>query len=83
MHIALDCVQLANNGIGAAVQVSRETGFEVINSIAINDDGSVHHFTLIKAQCHNPQHSSRRRATRTKFNDARAYERVLFKVKFG
>ena len=49
MHIALDCVQSANNGIGAAVQVSREIGFEFINSVAVIDTGSVHHFTLIKA----------------------------------
>ena len=47
---ALDCVQSANNGIGAAVHVSRDVGFKVINSIAIIDDGTVHHFTLIKAQ---------------------------------
>lgn len=83
MHIALDCVQSANNGIGAAVQVSREIGFEFINSVAVIDTGSVHHFTLTKAHYHNPQHSSRRRATRTKFNDARAYKRVLFKVRFS
>ena len=47
---ALDCVQSANNGIGAAVHVSRDIDFEVINSMAIIDNGAVHHFTLIKAQ---------------------------------
>ena len=47
--IALDFVQSANNGIGIAVHVSRDVGFKVINSIAIIDDGTVHHFTLIKA----------------------------------
>ena len=47
---ALDCVQSANNGIGNAVHVSRDVGFIVINSIAIIDDGTVHHFTLIKAR---------------------------------
>lgn len=47
---ALDCVQSANNGIGAAVHVSQDIDFEVINSTAIIDDGAVHHFTLIKAQ---------------------------------
>ena len=83
MHIALYCVQSANNGIGAAVQVSREIGFEVIKSIAIIDNGSVHLFILIKVEYHNPQHRSRRRAIQTKFNDARAYERFLFKVKFS
>ena len=46
---ALACVQSANNGIGAAVHVSRDVGFKVINSIAIIDDGTVYHFTLIKA----------------------------------
>ncbi len=48
--IALDFVQSANNGIGTAVHVSRDVGFKVINSIAIIDDGTVHHFTLIKAR---------------------------------
>ena len=47
--IALDCFQSANNRIGAAVHVSRDVGFKVIISIAIIDDGAVHHFTLIKA----------------------------------
>ena len=46
--ITLDCVQSANNGIGAAVHVSRDIDFGVINSFAIIDDGPVHHFTLIK-----------------------------------
>ena len=50
MCTALDCVQSANNGIGAAVHVSRDMGFKVIKSEAIIDDGTVHHFTLIKAQ---------------------------------
>ncbi len=50
MCTALDCVQSANNGIGAAVHVSRDMGFTVIKSKAVIDDGTVHHFTLIKAQ---------------------------------
>ena len=48
MCTALDCVQSANNGIGAAVHVSRNVGFKVIKSKACIDDGTVHHFTLIK-----------------------------------
>ena len=48
MCIAFDCVQSANNGIGAAVHVSRNVGFKVIKSKAVIDDGTVHHFTLIK-----------------------------------
>ena len=50
MCIALDCVQSANKGIGPAVHVSRDMGFKVIKSEAIIDRGTVHHFTLIKAQ---------------------------------
>ena len=46
--ITLDCVRSANNGIGAAVHVSRDIDFGAINSFAIIDDGPVHHFTLIK-----------------------------------
>lgn len=48
MCTALDCVQSANNGIGAAVHVSRDVGFKVIKSKAVIDYGTVHHFTLIK-----------------------------------
>ena len=48
MCTALDCVQSANNGIGAAVHVSRDVGFKVIQSKAGIVDGTVHHFTLIK-----------------------------------
>ena len=47
---AFDCVQSANNGIGAAIHVSRDVGFKVIKSKAVIVDGTVHHFTLIKAQ---------------------------------
>ena len=50
MCTALDCVQSANNGIGPAVHVSRNVGFKVIKSQAVIDHGTVHHFTLIKAQ---------------------------------
>jgi hypothetical protein len=50
MCTAFDCVQSANNGIGSAVHVSRDVGFTVIKSEAIIDRGTVHHFTLIKAQ---------------------------------
>ena len=50
MCIAFDCVQSANNGIGAAVHVSRNVGFKVIKSKAVIADGAVHHFTLIKVQ---------------------------------
>ena len=50
MCTAFDCVQSANNGIGPAVHVSRDMGFKVIKSKAVIDDGTVHHFTLIKAQ---------------------------------
>ena len=50
MCIAFDCVQSANNGIGAAAHVSRNVGFTVIKSKAVIDDGAVHHFTLIKVQ---------------------------------
>ena len=48
MCTAFDCVQSANNGIGAAVHVSRDVGFTVIQSKAVIVDGTVHHFTLIK-----------------------------------
>lgn len=50
MCTAFDCVQSANNGIGPAVHVSRNVGFKVIKSKAVINDGTVHHFTLIKAQ---------------------------------
>ena len=50
MCTAFDCVQSANNGIGSAVHVSRDVGFKVIKSKAVIVDGTVHHFTLIKAQ---------------------------------
>ncbi len=50
MCTALDCVQSPNNGIGPAVHVSRDVGFKVIKSKAVVDNGTVHHFTLIKAQ---------------------------------
>ena len=50
MCIAFDCVQSANNRIGAAVHVSRNVGFKVIKSKAVIDYGAVHHFTLIKVQ---------------------------------
>lgn len=50
MCTAFDCVQSANNGIGSAVHVSRNVGFKVIKSKAVINDGTVHHFTLIKAQ---------------------------------
>ena len=50
MCIAFDCVQSANNGIGPAVHVSRDVGFKLIKSKAVVDDGTVHHFTLIKGQ---------------------------------
>jgi hypothetical protein len=50
MCIAFDCVQSANNGIGPAVHVSRTVGFKVIKSKTVVDNGTVHHFTLIKAQ---------------------------------
>ena len=50
MCMAFDCVQSANNGIGPAVHVSRDMGFKVIKSKAVINDGTVHHFTLIKAQ---------------------------------
>ena len=50
MCIAFDCVQSANNGIGAAVHVSRNVGFKVIKSKAVIVDRAVHHFTLIKVQ---------------------------------
>ena len=50
MCIAFDCVQSANNGIGAAVHVSRNVGFKVIKSASVVSGGKVHQFTLIKAQ---------------------------------
>ena len=50
MCTAFDCVQSANNGIGPAVHVSRNVGFKVIKSKVVIDNGTVHHFTLIKAQ---------------------------------
>ena len=50
MCTAFDCVQSASNGIGSAVHVSRDVGFKVIKSKAVIDDGTVHHFTLIKVQ---------------------------------
>lgn len=50
MCTAFDCVQSANNGVGPAVHVSRDMGFKVIKSRAVVDNGTVHHFTLIKAQ---------------------------------
>ena len=50
MYMAFDCVQSANNAIRSAVRVSRDVGFKVIKSKAVIHDGTVHHFTLIKAQ---------------------------------
>ena len=50
MCTAFDCVQSANNGIGAAVHVSRNVGFKVIKSASVVSGGKVHQFTLIKAQ---------------------------------
>ena len=50
MCMAFDCVQSANNGIGPAVHVSRDMGFKVIKSKVVINDGTVHYFTLIKAQ---------------------------------
>lgn len=48
MFAAFDCNQSANNGIGPAAHISRDIGFKVIKSKVIIDNGTAHHFRLIK-----------------------------------
>ena len=50
MCTAFDCVQSANNGIGPAVHVSQNVGFNAIKSKVVIVDGALHHFTLIEVQ---------------------------------